>query len=384
MAHDVFRCELPATALIFSSSQYCSQRKRKAVPNQLTMDSGHENSKEGARTLQAILPLERCQLDGQSPHDSIRLACGHIYCKLCLQDLMITAMLVGQRSRCKTCFFEFGPPAGSILQGTLGERTKQVLTAARSPTVPGVSYSQRLTTLLDGFTASRGLMLQPVESKDIGVLDIQTVRVNPPQENRLQQVLFMSTQPDKSATSPFRDKQSDLLAGYGGLDTPANSVHWVTGLDSYADILSYDCGVSNTQFDNGTWSTHPDIIEESEKPTTLEETSKVACAKLKQQPGRDLSVLAGERFCFKGKLRDQISMENAVRENGGNVTGGGYKHTTYGVVGSGWKVTSSWKVNKVRVLSEEEFWELLESKKRESQAAREAAKLAIRNIEKHE
>ena len=87
---------------------------------------------------------------------------------------------------------------------------------------------------------------------------------------------------------------------------------------------------------------------------------------------RDISILAGERFCFKGVLQNQQVMEDAVRANGGIVTGGGFKHTTYGVVGAGWKVTQSWVKNEVKILDEAGFWTLLERKRRE----REVEKVA--------
>jgi hypothetical protein len=63
-------------------------------------------------------------------------------------------------------------------------------------------------------------------------------------------------------------------------------------------------------------------------------------------------------------------MEQAVRANGGVITNGGFKHTTYGVVGPGWKITASWKVNGIKVIDEVGFWEVLDEKRQ----AREAEK----------
>jgi hypothetical protein len=52
------------------------------------------------------------------------------------------------------------------------------------------------------------------------------------------------------------------------------------------------------------------------------------------------------------------------------VTGGAYKHTSYGVLGQGWKPTASWIRNDVQVVDEDEFWQLLEGKRQERERAR--------------
>lgn len=69
-------------------------------------------------------------------------------------------------------------------------------------------------------------------------------------------------------------------------------------------------------------------------------------------------------------MSHQAAMEEAIKANGGIVTKGGFKHTTYGVVGPGWRVTPSWKKNGVQVLDEGGFWELLERKKWEREVKR--------------
>ena len=87
---------------------------------------------------------------------------------------------------------------------------------------------------------------------------------------------------------------------------------------------------------------------------------------------RDMSVFAGERFCFKGHLPNQAAMEKAVLDNGGLLTGGGFRHTKYGVVGPGWTPTASWKKNVILVVDEEGFWELI--RKRRGERAEEMAR----------
>jgi NAD-dependent DNA ligase len=94
-----------------------------------------------------------------------------------------------------------------------------------------------------------------------------------------------------------------------------------------------------------------------------------------QAPIRDISILAGERFCFKGVLKHEDEMKAAVLANGGAVTGGGFKHTTYGVVGGKWKPTRSWETNGIVMLSEDGFWELLYRKTEEARVRKESIRL---------
>ena len=131
------------------------------------------------RALDAIIPLERCGLDGVVPVNAVRLPCGHVYCKLCLQDIAITAALVNQEPPvCKTCGqpFQIGLPTleearernrrnTDVAFGwpdedrvpelgvqTLGTRTQQALSMGPGSSLPWVPPSGRVKHLLEEYT----------------------------------------------------------------------------------------------------------------------------------------------------------------------------------------------------------------------------------------
>jgi hypothetical protein len=344
------------------------------------MNEDHEFSKDDAYTRQAlrqILPAQRCSLDGRPPHDPVWLPCGHIYCRLCIEDIIVTARLIGRTPICKTCGQEYGGPytrlpgaqipplddirarhglrtgtttefvhGGAWAQvhpGTLGEDVKNLLEFTEVAGLPWVPPSETVGKLLTRYTRR--------QLADLGTEETVSV----PKKSK--QLLRSLVERDRDRMPPPESRPDDDSFGVFEFNlSPGLGI----------DILGQDHSDMPFGFSmSGEDMSHPMLPSISFAPK----------GQLQQQTPRtlkrDISVLANKRFCFKGILPNCQAMEDAVRAYGGNVTGGGYKHTTYGVVGPGWKITDSWVKNGVQILSEEEFWALLERKRQETARAKQ-------------
>jgi hypothetical protein len=244
----------------------------------------------------------------------------------------------------------------NIVRGTLGEAVKQMLEVTNASGLPWVPPLRRVERLLGQYTRSPPEPTPEPElpskksNKELlrGVLE-RARRENWPEASTDVAV----DEPPNFDAGVFTIDETDL-AQFPFETPPSLEGNWGVLLDPTASSSAFDT---------------PNLgVNSGEIPSPFVSQGKFPLQQM--PPQRDMSVFGGERFCFKGVFRDRAAMEAAVSANGGIVTGGAYKHTSYGVLGQGWKPTASWIRNDVQVVDEDEFWQLLEGKRQERERAR--------------
>lgn len=417
--------------------------------NQANQYSTHDTSTR--RVLAQLAPAERCGLDGRTPDIPFHLPCGHVYCKVCAQDIAVTAQLVGQVPVCKVCYqpFQVGLPTLEEVRGRngkgtmggflfpdedevvggveiIGAQARQTIINCGASTLPWVPPSQRVLQLLEEYT-------NPAKRSAIPATSVVSE-----QETMAQSALWqqgMSGQGDRlggdyasSGSNALGDMSFDEFFDFenAGLDNDFLPFGGI-GEDPIdaQDPFQFDPPLFGLRATDAPTSSQPAQQQLSEsmptaqiaispppheinvqaassmptypefkystpnnptpppaprssllpvpvlQPTTPSQSPPVHQDHTAFTTQRDISILAGERFCFKGHLPNKAAMEQAVRANGGLITNGGFKHTTYGVVGPGWKITASWRANGIKVIDEAGFWEVLDERRR----VREAEKI---------